>query len=187
MRYKFRDDVRLAPATVRTGIPTMRRPDRPHSPLARLLWLTAYLESEDARLGPARVAAVIARYMNARSGHAWPAMATIAADLALCERSVRGYVRHLEDTGWVGTSRSRGRSSNRYELRWPTRQPTRQESLGVGAVEGAGQEPAQPGSPTADKQGIGERDRRSGRFASPTMGAETGADGAEGLQPDARL
>jgi hypothetical protein len=85
----------------------------------RLAWLEAI--SEDALLTGAvfRVAIKIAtKYLNRKTGDAWPGILTLAADVGLSERGARLAIRLLEARGWMYVKTGGGghNSTNRYKI-----------------------------------------------------------------------
>lgn len=75
----------------------------------------------DARLTPAevRVGIVLCGYINARSGRAWPTVATLAAAAVTSDSSTKRALRKLELLGLIAVHRKGGRGNpNYYELRF---------------------------------------------------------------------
>lgn len=63
------------------------------------------------------VAVRLALHVNKHhDGCSFPAVATLAGETSLCERSVRNALRELERERWILTLRSPGYRSNRYRL-----------------------------------------------------------------------
>jgi DNA-binding MarR family transcriptional regulator len=83
-------------------------------------WLMAVAADRRLRGLPVSVAVVLAaRYFNAKSGEAWPSMATLAKDLNVHWRSVQRSVRKLEDARYLRVSSGSGRASNTYRMHTP--------------------------------------------------------------------
>lgn len=92
------------------------------SPLDRLSWLTDV--ATDARLSVAaiRVAAVLARRQNEKTGRLNPSAWRLSADTQLTDRAVRAAIKQLEQVGRIKVDRAesggRGRA-NSYVLVFP--------------------------------------------------------------------
>jgi DNA-binding transcriptional MocR family regulator len=85
----------------------------------KLAWLEAIAADEVLTGAAFRVAIKIAtKYLNRKTGDAWPGILTLAADVGLSERSVQRAIRLLEARGWMHIEEGGGghNSTNRYEI-----------------------------------------------------------------------
>lgn len=85
-------------------------------------WLKLLLAVDsDALSSSAKVVAIrIALHHNVESGQCNPTIGRLALGTGMSESTVRRMIRELEEAGWLGVDRTRGRHSNSFDLRAPT-------------------------------------------------------------------
>lgn len=89
--------------------------ERTESTAAKLVFWDALTVDPGLTHLDVHVAARLLRYVNHKTGDAWPSLVTLAAEVHSAKRSVRRAVDHLEARGWFTVERRRGRGqSNRY-------------------------------------------------------------------------
>ena len=104
---------------------------------------------------------LICKYLNGKTGQAWPSAETLAEDLSTNERSVRRSLKRLSGKWWTKrTGGGRGQKS-KYAPNW--------ETVTDGSVFGAG-ETVTDGSPFIDKT-VTERSENSDRSVPKTVTA----------------
>ena len=122
----MRLETRPAKRPSRSGISVMSKADESRGQAAmgatarKLKWLEVV--ATDTALGDAsvRVATVLAlKYLNSRSGIAFPSQATLAADIGVTELTVRRAIVPLVDAGYLFKKRGGAGRSNRYEIELP--------------------------------------------------------------------
>lgn len=86
----------------------------------RLIWVGAICEVP-ALSNALRVATLLAnKYLNSKTGEAWPSMETMAADLGVDVRTVRRWIKNLVEGGFLQIRSGKGRNgTNRYRMRFP--------------------------------------------------------------------
>lgn len=74
--------------------------------------------ASDAKLPgtSSRLAITLLRYMNRKTGDAWPSIPRLAADLAVSENTVRKSLKALVDGGHLKIEAGGGNRSNRYKM-----------------------------------------------------------------------
>lgn len=82
------------------------------------------------------------KYVNARSGEAWPTRETLARDLNVSVRTIQTLITELRDNGWIFVTGTRGRNKpNRYRLNLENGKPVshfdrRKQEVSFRVIEG---------------------------------------------------